>query len=219
MGYLIRGPVKNDLVDLLDVTLVVLNVQELRPGYSGLRLAGFRGEPVVWGVRFGGRGQDVFVKDLALQPVPGGTTLRFDVADRERLPLGLALASDLKRRDIQIRQKVELPRLWAGFYHCDAARVNGDGPEIAAYARKTQRTFSELMTQYRREHDSLTLFPLPWVSHFWRPMAKTFVDLARFPRRQLFRYRRPDDLSGYQAATQFDFRGEFFKGKSLAACA
>jgi hypothetical protein len=170
-------------------------------------------------VRFGGRGQDAFEKDLLMQPVPGGTTLRFDVADRQLLPLGLALATDLKRHGVQVRQRVELPRLWAGFYHCDAARVNGDGPELFAYARKTGRTAIELMAQYRREHQNMVLFPLPWVSHFWRPMAKTFIDLARFPRQQVFRYRRPDDLSGFQAATQFDFRGEFFTAKSITACA
>ncbi len=54
MGYMVSGPVENDLVDLLDITLVVLNVQELRPGYRGLRLAGFRGEPIVWGAALAG---------------------------------------------------------------------------------------------------------------------------------------------------------------------
>ncbi len=63
------------------------------------------------------------------------------------------------------------------------------------------------------------MYPLPWVSHHWRPIAKTYVDLERFPRRQAFAIRDVDDLSGFQAAAQFDFRAELESPARSAALA
>ena len=57
----------------------------------------------------------------------------------------------------------------------------------------------------RRDYQSLTIFPLPWVSHLWQQAAAIFADLTHFPLRQVFRLHERDDLAGFQDAAEFDF--------------
>jgi hypothetical protein len=209
MGYIANEPDDSGLVELGNLTIVILYSVDLRCGVHALRLAGFNGSPVPWGVRWGGADQTDFRKDLLLQPVPGGSGFRLDLRNGSLLHLGISLERELDRRSHHPRPRIQLPRLWAAFYRSDAASVTGDGPELFDYVRRTGRSANELMTAYRREHRGLILYPLPWTSHFWRPIAKTYVDLNRFPRRQVFAMANIDDLAGYQAAAQFDFRAEF----------
>ena len=211
LGYLARGPVIEGLVEVGNLTLVVLYADRVRPGQEALRLAGFSGSPVPWGVRWGGADQCKFCKDLLLQPVVGGPGLRLDVADTDLLRLGLALERELDhhvRHARLVRRRVQLPKLWAGFYPADAAAVTGGGPELASYARQERQSAHDLLADARRMYGDLVLHPLPWVSHHWRQAVTIFVDLERFPQRQVFSiHRLPDDLVGFQAAAEFDFRG------------
>jgi len=210
MGYLKNGPVLDGLIDVENLTLVLLYDEQLRPGLCALRLAGFSGKRVPWGVRFGGPERCRFIKDLRLQPVPGGPGYRVDLADTELLSLGLALERELGRharyRQQHVREQVRLPKLWAGFRPADAANISGDGPELIAYAAHSGRSREDVLEHLRREHLDLTVYPAAWVSHHWQQAVAVFADLARFPSRQIFRLRQPDDLVGYRDAAEFNFR-------------
>jgi hypothetical protein len=211
MGYLVNGPVIDGLVEIENLTIVLLYDEQIRPGHCALRLAGYAGCRVPWGVRFGGPENCEFFKDLALQPVPAAQGYRLDVADTEILSLGLALERELDRhaRQRHVRQQVCLPKLWAGFRPADAANIVGDGPELMAYAARTGRQPQHLLEHLRRDCFGLTAYPLPWVSHHWQQAIAVFADLERFPRRQVFPL-RPDDLVGFHDAAEFNFRSGFW---------
>jgi hypothetical protein len=216
LGYLVNGPVIDGLIEVEKLTLVLLCDELIRPGHCALRLAGYVGSRVPWGVRFGGPEQCLFFKDLRLQPVPGARGYRLDLASTELLALGLQLDRELDRHtrycQRQVREHVQLPKLWAGFQPADAAGITGDGPELAAYAARTGRSPQRLLEQLRRDHLDSAIFPLAWVSHHWRQAVAVFADLERFPRRQVFRARHlADDLVGYQDAAEHDFFNSRFR--------
>jgi hypothetical protein len=55
---------------------------------------------------------------------------------------------------------------------------------------------------------------LAWVSHHWQQAVAVFVDLTRFPKRQVFGLRQlPDDLGGYQDATEYTFHESRFRAE------
>lgn len=214
MGYLVNGPIMEGLVEVGNLILTVLYAVRLHHGQETLRLAGFSGTPVRWGIRWGGADQCRFCKDLLLQPVPGGPGLRINVTRADLLRLGLALDRELDRhaRDprLPIQPRIQLPKLWAAFRQADAAAVTGGGPELADYARQTRQSADELLARLRRTHGGMVLYPQAWVSHHWQQAVTIFADLGRFPRRQVFSIRRlPDDLVGFQAAAEFDFHSRF----------
>ena len=97
LGCLVDAPVVEGLVEIENLTLVVLYDEPLPHGRCALRLAGYSASPIPWGVRFGGSDQCRFVKDLWLQPVPGGQGYRLDLASTEVLALGLQLERELDR--------------------------------------------------------------------------------------------------------------------------
>ena len=216
MGCLTDGPVVDNLIEIEKFTLVLLYDDAIRSGHCALRLAGYSGSRVPWGVRFGGQAGCRFVKDLALQPVPGGQGYRIDRADEELLRLALALNRQLDRDARfarEVRNRPFLPNLWAGFHAADAATITGNGPELAAYSERTGRSPHRLLEHLRRDHHDLVLHPLAWVSHHWRQAATIFADLDRFPRRQVFRLENlPDDLVGFHDAAEFDFASRFTSG-------
>jgi len=214
MSYLIDGPVNAGLVKIENLTMVLLYDEQLSPGHCALRLAGYSGKRIPWGVRFGGPDQCKFFKDLSLQPVPGARGYRLDVDDSTILSLGLALEHQLDRharyRQQHVRDRVYLPKLWAGFRPADAAGIVGDGPELAAYAERTGRPPQHLLEHLRRDCFGLALYPLAWVSHHWQEAVAVFADMDRFPRRQVFRLRQlPDDLIGFHDAAEFNFRSGY----------
>jgi len=86
-------------------------------------------------------------------------------------------------------------------------------PRGAFYVEPYLRGNTNLHAVYaRRDYQGLTLFPLAWVSHHWQQAVAVFADLERFPRRQVFRLGQlPDDLVGYQDATEYDFYGNKFR--------
>jgi len=216
LGYMAHGPVENGLIEVGKLTLTILYAYQVRPWQRALRLAGFMGKPVPWGIRWGGPDQCRFAKDLLLQPVPGGPGLRLDAADAELLPLSLKLHDELVRavRRGLVRDRVQLPKLWAGFDPAIAPSIIGDGPELAAYAARTGRSPQDLLDRLRLDHSGLVLFPAAWTSHAWDKAVRVFADLERFPRRQVFQVEKlPDDLKGFQDAAEFDF-SHFHSGTS-----
>ena len=216
MGHLINGPVLDGLIEVENLTIVILWDEEIRPGHCALRLAGYAGNRVPWGVRFGGTDNCQFYKDLLLQPVAGARGYRLDLANPELLELGLQLDRELERharfRRRHVHPYLRLPKLWATFRPADAA-ITGDGPELAVYAARTGKSPERLLERLRRDHHGLICYPLAWVSHHWEQAVAIFADLERFPRRQAFSVRRrPDDLVGYQDAAEFHFQGGFHAG-------
>jgi hypothetical protein len=208
MGYLTDGPVIDGLVAIENLILVLLYDDLIRPRQCALRLAGYSGSRVPWGVRFGGRAHSRFVKDFMLQPVPAGEGYRLDANNEDLLALGLQLNRELDRQarfNQHVRQRPSLPKLWAGFRPDDAASITGDGPELAAYAAHVGRTPASLLQRLRREHADLTLLPLPWVSHHWQQAAAIFADLRHFPQRQVFCLQQRENLAGFHDAAEFDF--------------
>ncbi len=210
MGYLTAGPASDDLIEVENLTLVLLSDEQIGAGHCALRLAGYSGQRVRWGVRFGGPGQCRFRKDLALQPVPGGQGYRLDLANEELLTLALGLERQLDRHArfcLQERERPFLPKLWAAFPPQAAAGLSGDGPELAAYAARVGRTPASVLQHLRRDHQGLATYPLAWTSHHWRQAVAVFADLRRFPPQQVFRLPQRGDLAGFHDAAEYDFRG------------
>ena len=219
LGYLANGPVIGGRIEVENLTIVILYTEQLRSGHCALRLAGYSGSRVPWGVRFGSSENCRFFKDLSLQPVPAARGYRLDLASTELLALGLGLERELDRharyRQRQVRQHLQLPKLWAAFRPADEANITGDGPELAAYASRTGRNPKCLLQHLRRDRFGLTLYPFAWVSHHWQQAVAVLADLERFPKRQVFRLRQlPDDLVGYQDATEYDFHESRFRQRA-----
>jgi hypothetical protein len=212
LGYLVDGPVINSLIEVEKLTIILFYDELIRAGHCALRLAGYAGSRIPWGVRFGGPENCRFFKDLRLQPVPGGRGYRLDLADIELLALAVQLERELDRharyQQHRVREQVRLPKLWAGFRPAEAANITGDGPELAAYAARAGKSPQRLLEHLRRERRGLVLHPLGWVSHHWQQAVAVFADLERLPQRQVFCLRRPHhDLVGFQDAAEFDFTG------------
>jgi hypothetical protein len=198
------------LVEVEKLRIIILYDEPLRWRHCALRLAGYSGSRIPWGVRFGGPENCRFCKDLRLQPVPDGPGYRLDLADEGLLTLGLGLERVLDRcawySQRQIREHVCLPKLWAAFSPADAMNITGDGPELEAYAQRTGRSPQRLLEHLRRDHLGMTILPLAWVSHHRQQAVAVFADLKRFPRCQVFRLRHiPDDLIGFQGAAEHNF--------------
>ena len=210
LSYLANGPVLDGLIEVENLTIIILYDEPVRPGQRAVRLAGFSGSRVPWGVRFGGPENSRFYKDLSLQPVHAARGYRLDLARPELLELGLQLDRELDRcaryQQRPVRKHLRLPKLWAAFRPADDINITGDGPELAAYARRTGRSPQHLLQHLRREHYGLVVYPLAWVSHHWQQSVAVMADLEQFPQRQVFSLRHPsDDLVGFQDATAYDF--------------
>jgi len=210
LGYLTNGPMLDGLIEVENLRIVILYDEPFRPGHCALRMAGFSGSRVPWGVCLGGPDNCFFVKDLRLQPVPGGRRYRLDLADESILAMGLGLERELVRCDRfcrgRVRERPCLPKLWAGFRPEDATSVTGDGPELAAYAARTGRSPRCLLQHLRRDNFGFAIYPLAWVSHAWEQALAVFADLDGLPKRQVFRLNlAPDDLASFQGACEYDF--------------
>lgn len=208
LGYLTDGPVVDGLIEIEKLTLVLLYDDLIRPGQCALRLAGYCGHRVPWGVCFGGYGHCTFLKDLFLQPVPEGDGYRLDLTNEALLALGLSLDYELGRHvrfRRPVRDRPSLPKFWAGFSSEISASITGGGPELQAYAARMGLESACLLERLRREHNGMVILPLPWVSHHWQAIAAIFADLRHFPKRQIFHLRQRDDLAGFHEASEFNF--------------
>jgi hypothetical protein len=213
LGYLVKGPIRHALVQVEHLILVVLRTEQLDPG---MRLTGYSAQRVEWGVDWGGPKHNPFAKDLTLEPRQGARGWRLDLACGELVRLGLRLERELERhariRQLPVRRRVELPRLWAGFRLSEAREFKGDGPEFDAACRQTGKIPRQLFTDARKSHQGLLLFPLDWVSNRWEQAVSVFADLDRLPRRQVIRVGDPvNDLAGYRGAAHFDLLQSRFK--------
>jgi len=210
LGYLANGPTIEGLIEVEKLTLIILYDAPSHSGSLTLRLAGFSGSRVPWGIQWGGRENSRFLKNLLLQPVSNGPGLRLNTASTDLLRLGLQLDRDLERHvrrpSLPVRRQLRLPCLWAGFKHADAANITGDGPELAAYARRTGKSPERLLKRMHRDYFGLSLLPFPWVSHHWQQAVAVFADLKPFSKPQVFSLRcPPNDLIGFQDTSAFDF--------------
>ena len=77
---------------------------------------------------------------------------------------------------------------------------------MEAYCHRTGKPAWRLMETIRRDYLGLSVYPLAWVSHHWQQATAIFADLTHFPKRQVFRRRERDDLTGFHDAAEFDFR-------------
>lgn len=216
LGWLTDTPPIGGLVDVERLTLVLLHEERQQGNCRVLRLAGFSGQRIPWGVKFGGPEGSRFEKDLGLPPKAGARGRRIDLANHQLLRLGLAL-DRLSRRQRRHRRMPEgtqltLPKLWAGFRPEVSAGMTGDGPELIGACHMTGQSRGALMAQARRIHQGLVLYPLEWVSHHWQTIFAIFADLADYPRRQAFEIRDPaDDLIGFRGACGFDLCNTRFR--------
>ena len=87
VGYHLRNQAHGDLVRLGDLTMVVLAYERARDSTPAIRLSGFRGNQIPWGVEWGGTGNSVFEKNLNLRPARGARGHRLDF-HRRLLRLG-----------------------------------------------------------------------------------------------------------------------------------
>jgi hypothetical protein len=208
LGYLTDGPIVDGLIEIEKLTIVLLYDDPIPGGPCALRLAGYSCHSVPWGVRIGGDGHCSFRKDLFLQPVPNGSGFRLDQANGELIELGLKLDRVLYRHARSgrpLRDRPWLPTFWAAFPPEVAAHITGDGPELLADAARNGVEPQVLFEWLRRNEKGMVLYPLPWVGHQWEQAAAIFADLTNFPKRQVFRCCRRDDLAGFYRATEFNF--------------
>lgn len=217
LSYLAEGPIERGLIQLEELTLVVVCGNPQQPGRW---LSGYSAERVPWGVSWGGVKRQRFLKDLTLPPKIGARGARLDLRKARLVELALQLSRLLDQRRLHrlphIQQRLELPRLWAGFDQAFADRISGSGPELSRRSRRRGKSTQALLASARRFHRGLTLFPLDWVSHRWRDFACVFADLQHFRKRQVFLLPDPaQDLVGYRGAAEFDLFSSRFRREGL----
>ena len=215
LSYMLHGPILNSLIKVEHLCLAVLYDDRSGHQCGPIRLAGFSGGRVPWGVSWGGAERNLFHKDLSLPPAHGGSGQQLNLSRAGLLQLGLQLDLLIKRRRRQrcsaVRRQPKLPKLWAAFCPEDAGSVFPDGPELAATVKRSGQSAESLLEANRRTCIGLTLFPLVWVSHHWQQAVAVFADLNRFPKRQVFLIGRlPEDLRGHTGTAQFDFSASRF---------
>jgi hypothetical protein len=212
VGYLTRGPVRNHLVRVEDLTLVAF----YRPGPANRfhvgRLVACRGVRTRRGVSWSTDQRNASTTDVDL--------LRRRTRDcrRSRDPvsaLGQRLQRLLARYErfpqMPLRTTPQLPCLWAGFWPSVARRLQGGGPEFEAVCQQTATSPEQILHDSQRRHRHLVLYPLDWVSHHWRRAVSIFADLERFPQRQVIAMGgSTDGLQEYCGASHFDFSRGFY---------
>ena len=220
LGYLTSGPVVENLIEIEKLILVVVHDEVNARGNATIRLAGYSGTRIPWGIRWGGPENSKFFKNLQLQPMAGARGLRLDIASADLLRLALHLNRDIERYLRYARRckrpNLQLPRLWAGFRPADVPRAQCGGPELAEYCARTSRRPDDALAAIRRDYFGLTLFPFAWVSNSWQQAVTVFADLRRFPLRQVFPLNNPpEDLIGFQGVAEHDFCNSRFRSSPV----
>ena len=216
MSYTVSGSVIDGLVPLGQLVLIVLYDDGAGHGQPAIRVAGYRGQRVPWGVAWGGSAQNVFFKDLLLRPTKSARGPRLDVANARLLRLGLRLDRQIQRHERYphrpTAQGPRLPPLMFAFRPAAGQCIRGAGPEFEAACQHTGRSAMDPLASSRREHKGLILLPLEWTSHAWQQAMGVFADLSRFPKLQVFSLSdAAAELQGYQGAAQFDFYSSPFR--------
>lgn len=217
MSVLTKARLHEGLIPLRRVLFVVMYDEDAGWSPPRTRLAGYAARRVPWGIRCGGAQDCHFDKDANLRPKPRAAGWRMDSRYREVLRTARQLRKQIaSRRDEPngaIATQIQLPEFWAAFGPRDVDRIEGDGLELLGEVHTSGQSVEELMRERRRNHNGLTLYPLPWVSHLWERFRAVFVDLAEFPTHQVFGLSDPaTDLCGFRAACEFDFFHSRFRG-------
>ena len=217
MSVLSKARLHEGLIPLRRVLFIVLYDEDSGWSPQRTRLAGYGARRVPWGIRCGGAQDCRFDKNANLRPKPRATGWRMDSRYREVLrtarQLRKSIASRRDEPDGAISMQIQLPEFWAAFGPRDIDRIDGDGPELLGEVHTTGQSAEELMRERRRDHNGLTLYPLPWVSHLWERFRSVLIDLGNFPKHQVFDLSDPaTDLCGFRAACEFDFFHSRFRG-------
>ena len=217
MSVLAKARIHEGLIPLRRALFVMLYDEDAGWSPQRTRLAGYRARRIPWGVRCGGAQNCQFDKNANLRPKPRAVGWRIDSRYREVLRTARQLRNEIaSRRDEPggtIPTHIQLPDFWAAFGPRDVDRINGDGPELLGEIHTTGQSAEELMHERRRDHNGLTLYPLPWVSHLWERFRSVLIDVGNFPTSQVFDLTDPaTDLCGFRAACEFDFFHSRFRG-------
>ena len=70
-GYMRRDRSDDNLIQVENLAIVILYCDRPQSSLPTIRLAGFIGSQIPWGVRWGGEENTLFDKDLGLPPVNG----------------------------------------------------------------------------------------------------------------------------------------------------
>lgn len=208
MGYVTRERDDGGLIALDQVTFVVVSLEPAQRGRQPIRVAGFSGSCVPWGVLWGGAANNIFCKDLSLPPIPQARGRNLDLNRSDVVDLALRLERRLHEGyPCRSRhRRVRLPRLWAALEPSVAANASVSGPELMAASRRTGKHPTALREQIQRYHRGFVLLPLDWVSHAWESFATVFADLTTVPKQQVVEARRiAKTLRGFRGACEFDF--------------
>jgi hypothetical protein len=208
IGYVTREHDDFGLIALDQVIFVVVTYERLGHGRQSIRVSGFAGSSVPWGVKWGGSANHRFCKDLSLPPIPNGSGRNLDLNRPDVVDLAMRLERRLcQRYPCRSRnRRLRLPRLWAAIEPSFAADVTLDGPELMSTSRRTGKHSTALREQMQRYHRGFILLPLDWVSHAWESFAAVFADLTTIPKQQVVESRRiAKTLRGFRGACEFDF--------------
>ncbi len=204
--YLVRRSAHEGLVDIRDLTVVIMYDDKRHDGSVAIRCAGYSASGIPWGLKIGGADACKFDKDLTVAPAPAAKDRRFDTSNGELLSLALSCDQQLERHGryphFPRRLQPRWPKLWAGFAAETASQIELAGPEFEAdYRRSTGSVIQSLA----RTSGGLTLYPLPYVSHAWRQILMIFVDMKTVPKRQVIALEpNARNLRGYDGAMDFD---------------
>jgi hypothetical protein len=215
LGCLVSQPAIHGLVPLEKVVLVVLHDEPRPNGQIALRLSGYRGTRLPWGVAWGGHYGSVLYKDLRLTPRLDATGVRLDPANEGLLRLALNLENRLHAAHCHgapTKTEFRLPRLWAGFRPADAATITGQGPELDTASQHRRVAPQTLFRRLTRAHGDYVLYPADWVSHESKRVQAVFADIGGFPARQTISITDlAVDLVGYAGAVQYDLYDSRFR--------
>ncbi|MCA9069404.1 MAG: hypothetical protein KDA84_10795 [Planctomycetaceae bacterium] len=128
LSYITRCAVMKPFVEFEHLTWLVLH-QDDRRETPELRLAGYTGVPVRWGVGRGGAERMLFEKSLSLQPRFGARGHRMDLRNtnvvRHARNVKRILLRHPNTKKVAIRDRIQLPRLWAAFDKVLAETIRG----------------------------------------------------------------------------------------------
>jgi hypothetical protein len=218
LGYMLNGPVAENLVCIEDLVLTVLYDEPIANGMIRSRLAGYSGRTIAWGVCWGGRSRNKFDKDLGMPPERCAHGPRIELTRVRLLEHGLELDQlvDQATNSIDPQSSLRLPTLWAAFRPAEARCAKPSGPEFEALRQRLAISSSELLGSYRRRYLGLVLLPIEWVSHCWQQWSTVFADLSQYPRHQCLRLFDADQqLQGFTGAVRYDLVASRFNNRRM----
>jgi hypothetical protein len=210
IGYLINVPIYDHLVDVRRLLIVVVHDQ-LHADRLITRVAGYAAGSLPWGVKFGGRENHRFEKDLLQVPVHGGRGQHLNRDQPKLLDLALQLDRHLTRAARHLfmpRRAIPCwPQLWAALEPETAVGIHGGGPEFEDWRRRYPG--ADLPSRLVL---GMTAFPLELVSEHWKRFNCALADLRTTPKWQVVSSSHLDrTLRGFRGAAQYDLLSSRFR--------